>query len=74
MGKVDRAFYGPSQTEIIRGAPHGLGLGVALALAALVLQPVAKAKEVPRDASIGAAGAKLGAVAVAGPSLQFSMP
>lgn len=47
--KLQRELNGPSWTEVILGALLSLCLGVVLAAAFLVLKPVSKVKELPKE-------------------------
>lgn len=51
--KVERALYGPSWTEVILGALLSIILGVVLGALYLVLKPVAKVKELPKETASG---------------------
>jgi hypothetical protein len=47
--KVDRAKYGPSWTEVILGAALSFALGAILAAAVLIIKPVMKVRELPKE-------------------------
>jgi hypothetical protein len=47
--KIDRAFYGPSWTEVILGAVLSIVLGALLAAVYLVSKPVQTVRELPKE-------------------------
>lgn len=49
----EKALYGPSTLEVALGAALGLLLGLALAVVYLVLQPVTKVTELPKEIEKG---------------------
>ncbi|MDP2138816.1 MAG: hypothetical protein Q8J74_13280 [Candidatus Didemnitutus sp.] len=51
--KLEKALYGPSTMEVALGAALGLFLGLALAVVFLVLQPVTKVTELPKEIAKG---------------------
>ncbi|HVU33605.1 MAG TPA: hypothetical protein VHE61_09240 [Opitutaceae bacterium] len=51
--KVDRAIHGPSWTEVILGAVLSLILGVVLGAVLLILKPVDKVNEPPKEPATG---------------------
>jgi hypothetical protein len=48
-GKIEKALYGPSMTEVVLGAILGLLAGVLVACAYLVFKPVPTVRELPKD-------------------------
>lgn len=51
--KLEKALYGPSTLEVALGAALGLLLGLSLACVYLVLKPVTKVTELPKEMAKG---------------------